>query len=95
MGGDRKWPRGNGIRVGVNWVGGIGGVTREQSAWAMRGGWGGRSNFLFEGWSAHLIVVYCWVIIGKGPDAVLREPRRLPCDFEGDSEDGIVFVFRA
>jgi hypothetical protein len=37
VGGDLKYPRGNGIKVGVNWVGGISGVTGKRSALAMRG----------------------------------------------------------
>ena len=95
MGGDLKCPRGSGVKVGVNWLGGVGGVTGEPSAWARRRGREGRSSSFFEGWFAHLVVVYCWAAVGKGSDDVLREPRRFPCDFEGDIEDGGVLVFRA
>ena len=49
MGGDFKCPRGNGIKVGVNWAGGIGDVTGEPSAWAMRGGWGAGNVFFLRG----------------------------------------------
>ena len=37
----------------------------------------------------------CWIAVGEGSDDVLREPCSFPCDFEGDSEDGGVLVFRA
>ena len=37
----------------------------------------------------------CWIAVGEGSDGVLREPCSLPCDFEVDSEDGDVLVFRA
>ncbi len=36
-----------------------------------------------------------WVAVGEGSDSVFREPFGFPCDFEGDSEDGGVLVFRA
>ena len=45
--GDHKCPCRDGIQVGVDWVGGIGGVTGERSAWAMWGGEGG-GPFLFS-----------------------------------------------
>jgi hypothetical protein len=35
------------------------------------------------------------IAVGEGSNDVLREPCRFPCDFEGDSEDGGVLVFRA
>ena len=40
MGGDLECPRGYNIKVGNNRVGGIGCVTGDPSALAMRGDWG-------------------------------------------------------
>ena len=37
----------------------------------------------------------CWVAVGEGSDSVFRVPCSLPCDFEGDSKDRGVLVFRA
>ena len=37
----------------------------------------------------------CWIIVGEGSDCVFREPYSFLCDFEGDSKDGGVLVFRA
>jgi len=59
VGGDLICPRGNNIEVRVDWVGGIGGVLWEASAWAMRRGWRGYSSFLFKGSIVHLVVAYC------------------------------------
>ena len=42
MRGDLKCPRGNGIKVDVNWVGDEGCVMGEPSALAMRGGFMGQ-----------------------------------------------------
>ena len=39
--------------------------------------------------------MYCWVAVEEGSNDVLREPCGIPCDFERDSEDGDVLVFRA
>jgi hypothetical protein len=49
MGGDLECPRGYGIKVGVNRVGGTGCVAREPFAFAMRGDWRSRFCFLFQG----------------------------------------------
>ena len=54
MGGDLKCPRGYGINVGVNWVGGIGCLAGEPSALSMRRDLGGRSCFFF--WGSLLIL---------------------------------------
>ena len=49
MGGDLECPRGYGIKVGVNRVGGTGCVAREPFAFAMRGDWGAVLVFFLRG----------------------------------------------
>ena len=34
----------------------------------------------------------CCVAVGEGSDDILREPCSFPCDFERDSEGGVVLV---
>ena len=59
------------------------------------GAWRGRSIFLFE----RVVCSFCSCVLlscrWEGPDNVLREPRRFPRVFEGDSEDGGALVLRA
>ena len=49
----------------------------------------------FKGQFAYFVVVNCWIAVEEGSEDVLRDPWSFPSDFEGNSEDGGVLVFRA
>ena len=76
-------PRGYGIQVVVDWVGGVGGILGVPSEWVRWRGWGCCSGFLSERWFDLHVCMNCCIAAREGLDVVLHEQGGFSCDLDG------------